>query len=67
MGAQPEMGKHSSSRRGKMDKATRGPAVRLAKLPKGEEGLELLNEEVVRAGVKGPMKILFPDTQGSST
>lgn len=50
-----------------MDKATRGPAVRLAKLPKGEEGLELLNEEVVRAGVKGPMKILFPDTQGSST
>lgn len=41
MGAQPEMGKHSSSRRGKMDKATRGPAVRLtAELPRGEEGAD---------------------------
>lgn len=50
-----------------MDKATRGPAVRLAKLPRGEEGLTLLNEKVVRVGVRGPMKMLFPDTQGSST
>lgn len=33
-----------------MDKATRGPAVRLAaELPRGEEGLTLLNEEGCKA------------------